>query len=175
MRSNRSISWLGRFIAATCTAAATNFADIFSQTMKAANASGTHVVDGYEITVCYFGPPLSFYLRFLVFGALLFATIGILKQTFPRRVMVVVCLIGGLIVYLYWWMRSYQIFRNFVELDIDFLNNAEIKQIAYLYEGGWLDVGVAISIVVLLVLSLDRLINGSKTHSTHADASQPTW
>jgi len=138
MRSNRSISWLGRFIAATCTAAATNFVDIFSQTMKAANASGTHVVDGYEFTVCYFGPPLPFYPRFLVFGALLLATVGVVKQTFLRRVMVVVSLIGGLIVYFYWWMHSYQVFRNFTDFNIDFLNNAEIKQVAYLYEGGWL-------------------------------------
>lgn len=175
MRSNRSISWLGRFIAATCTAAATNFVDIFSQTMTAANASGTHVVDGYEITVCYFGPPLSFYPRLLVFGALLFATIGVVRQTFPRRVMVVVSLIGGLIVYVYWWMRSDQVFRNFSDFNIDFLNNAGIKQVAYLYQGGWLDVGVAISIVVLLVLSLDRLINGSNTPTTYVDSSQPTW
>jgi hypothetical protein len=45
----RTIGWLGRFLVATCLAAALNFGQIFSQTMKAASSAGTHVVDGYEI------------------------------------------------------------------------------------------------------------------------------
>jgi hypothetical protein len=155
---SRTIGWLGHFIVAACVAAAFNFAQIYSQTMKAANAAGTHIVDGYEITVCYFGPPAAFYPRLLVFGALLVASVGVLRPAFPRSLITLVGLTGALSAYIYWWMASYRIFRNLSHADIHFLNNTEIKQTAYLYQGTWLDVCVAISIVVCLVLLLDRLL-----------------
>jgi len=50
----RSIGWLCHLLMITCLPAAINFAIIFVQNWKAASASGTHIVDGYEITICYF-------------------------------------------------------------------------------------------------------------------------
>ena len=59
----READWIAHLVLMTCCAASLNFLEIFRQTMTAAAAAGTHVVDGYEITVCYFGPPASFYPR----------------------------------------------------------------------------------------------------------------
>jgi hypothetical protein len=155
----RTIGWLGRFLVATCFAATLNFGSILSQTMKAANSAGTHVVDGYELTICYFGPPASFYPRFLICGSLLIATVGVFRSSFPRSMIAMFGLIGALAVYFYWWIASYRVFRNLTDADITFLNNPEIKQAGYLYQGTWLDLGLAASVVVCSVLLLDRLLN----------------
>jgi hypothetical protein len=159
VRRYHSIGWLGRFLVTTCLAAALNFALIFVQNWKAASAAGTHIVDGYEITICYFGPPVGFYPRFFVFVALLVATVGVFRRTFPRSLIAIVGVAAAFSVYIYWWMRSYRVFRNFTDVDIHFLNNPEIRQVAYLYQGTWFDVSVAASIVVCFVLLLDRLLN----------------
>ena len=155
----RTFGWLGHFLVATCFAAALNFAQILSQTTKAASSAGTRVVDGYEITICYFGPPASFYPRFLIFCSLLIATVGVFRSSFPRSMIAMFGVVGALAVYFYWWIASYRVFRNFTDADIAFLNNPEIKQAGYLYQGTWLDIGVAASIVVCSVLLLDRLLN----------------
>ena len=155
----RTIGWIGRFLLATCVAAAFNFADIFFQTMKAASAAGTNVVDGYEITVCYFGPPASFYPRFVISCSLLIATLGIFRRSFPRSPILVIGLIGALTAFIYWWIASYRVFRNFTEAGVSFLNNPEIKQAAYLYQGTWFDISVAVSVVLFVILLLERLID----------------
>ena len=155
----RTIGWLGRFLVATCFAAALNFGQILSQTVKAASSAGTHVIDGYEITICYFGPPASFYPRLLICCSLLIATVGVFRSSFPRSMIAMFALVGAVAVYFYWWIASYRVFRNFTDADIAFLNDPEIKQVAYLYEGTWLDIGVAASVVVCSVLLLDRLLH----------------
>jgi len=155
----RTIGWLGRFLVATCVGAAFNFAEIFFQEMKAASRAGTHVVDGFEITVCYFGPPASFYPRFLVLLSLLVASLGTLRRSFPRSPVAVLGLSGALMTYVYWWIASYKVFRNLTEADISFINNPEIKQVAYLYQASWLDIGGAAAVVICLILLLERLFD----------------
>jgi hypothetical protein len=107
--------------------------------------------------VCYFGPPVGFYPRFFVFAALLFALVGNFRRTFPRSIISTTGAAAALSAYIYWWLHSYRVFRNFTDVDIRFLNNPEIKQAAYLYNGTWFDVCVAVSLVVSLVLLVDRL------------------
>lgn len=155
----RTIGWLGRLLLATAVAAAFNFVEIFFLTMKAASAAGTHEVDGYEITVCYFGPPASFYPRFLISCSLLIAILPIFRQSFPRNALAVIGSIGALMVYVYWWITSYRVFGNLTEAGISFLSNPEIKQTAYLYGGTWFDVGIAASVVMCMVLLLERFID----------------
>jgi hypothetical protein len=150
LRRYRSIGWLGRFLVLVLLAASANFGIIFVQNWKAASASGTQVVDGYEITLCYFGPPVGFYPRFFVFAALLLALVGIFRRTFPRSIIATTGAALALSAYIYWWLHSYRVFRNFTDVDIRFLNNPEIKQVAYLYNGTWFDVCVAASLVVCL-------------------------
>src|SRR5258705_3591538 len=142
----RTIGWLGHFLLATWVLAAFNFAEIFSQTMKAANAAGTRYFDGYEITVCYFGPPVAFYPRLFVFGTLLITTVGVFKRSFPRSTSGVLGLTGALSAYIYWWIDSYRVFLNFTDAGIHFLNTDEIRQTAYLYGGTWLDICVALAV-----------------------------
>jgi hypothetical protein len=155
----RTLGWLGRFLVATYFATALNFGQILSQTMKVASSSGTHIVDGYEITICYFGPPASFYPRLLICCSLLIATAGVFRSSFPRSTIAMLGLLGAVAVYFYWWIASYRVFRNFTDADISFLNNPEIKQAGYLYGGTWFNIGVAASVVVCSVLLLDRLLN----------------
>jgi hypothetical protein len=155
----RTIGRLGRFLVATCFAAVLNFGQILSQTMRAASSAGTPVVDGYEITICYFGPPASFYPRLFICCSLLIATVGVFRSSFPRSMLAMFGLAGAVAVYFYWWITSYRVFRNFTDADIAFLNNPEIKRAGYLYQGTWLDIGVAASVVVCSVLLLDRLLN----------------
>src|ERR1051326_3025410 len=127
----RSMGWLGRFILIICLAAAVNFAIIFVQNAKAASNSGTQVVDGYEITICYFGPPISFYMRFFALAALVLATVGVFRRTFPRSIIATAGVAGALAAYVYWWFGSYRVFRNYTDYDIRFLGNPEVKQFAY--------------------------------------------
>lgn len=152
----RTIGRPGRCIVATCVVAALNFWEILSRAMKAASMAGTHVVDGFQITVCYFGPPAAFYPRFFIFCSLLVATVGIFQSAFPRRMIATFGLLGALAVYIYWWIDSYRTFTNLTAAGIPFLNNREIPQAAYLYGGTWIDFGLAAAVVVACVLSLDR-------------------
>ena len=152
----RTIGWVGRLVVATCIAAVLNFGQIFLENME---ASRTHVVDGYEITFCCFGPPASFYPRLLICCSLLIATVGVFRSSFPRSIISAFGLIGGLTVFSYWWIDSYRVFLNFTDVGIAFLNNPEIRQAGYLYHGTWSDIGVAASVVVSSVLVLDRLLS----------------
>jgi hypothetical protein len=157
----RTIGRVGRFVVATCFVATLNFAQILSQTMKAASLAGTHVVDGFEISVCYFGPPAAFYARFYICCSLLIATVGVFRSSFPRSMMALFGLLGALGVFILWWIDSYRVFTNLTDAGIPFLNNREIPQAAYLYQGTWMDFGLAASVVVACVLLLDRLLEPS--------------
>src|ERR1700752_324100 len=111
-RRFRTIGRLGRFLVATCFATTLNFGQTLSQTIKAASYAGTYVVDGYEITFCYFGPPASFYPRLLICGSLLIATVGVFRSSFPRSMIAMFGLVGAVAVYFYWWIASYRVFPN---------------------------------------------------------------
>lgn len=165
----READWIAHLVLMTCCAASLNFLEILRQTMAAAAAAGTHVVDGYEITVCYFGPPASFYPRLLVLLGLLIASVAILGRTVWCRFITAAGLTVSLGTYVYWWLHSYHVFRNFE----NFLDNGEIKQFAYLYQGTPLDVGVALSLMISLVIVLDRLIRGETSIELTKDTAQP--
>ena len=158
VRRFQSVAWLGRFVLITCLAAAVNFGIIFVENWRAARASGTHVVGEFEITVCYFGPPVGFYPRFFVLAALSIASSGVFRRTFPRSIIATLGVAAALSVYVYWWARSYRVFRTFSDVDIRFLSHPEINQVAYLYNGTWFDIWVVVSIIVCLVLLVDRLL-----------------
>jgi uncharacterized membrane protein len=159
LRRFHSIGWLGRCVLITCFASAVNFGIIFVQNWRAASASGTQVIDGFELTICYFGPPVGFYPRFFVLVALLVASIGVFRRTFPRSIIATLGVAGGFLTYVYWWLHSYRVFRNFTEVDIPIIDNPEITQVAYLYQGTRLDLCVVAALIVCLVLLFDRLLN----------------
>ena len=92
--------WIARLVLTTCFAAALNFGDIFTETLAASQAAGTRIVDGYEITVCYYGPPPAFRPRFFVLLALVLATLGAFKKTVGCRVFTSVGLAGSLTIYI---------------------------------------------------------------------------
>jgi hypothetical protein len=154
--------WIAHLVLTTCFAAALNFVEVFSNAMAAAQAAGTHVVDGYEITVCYFGPPASFYPRLIALGGLLIATTAAFKRTFLARSACGFGLVISLGIYIYWWLYSYRSFLNFEDARIRFVSGTEIHQSAYLYNGTFLDLGVALSLIICLVSVLDRLLDGEK-------------
>ena len=151
-----SINWLANFLQVTSIAAAMNFADIVTDTIRTrAPARGA---DGFEITVCYFGPPTAYYPRLLVMLAVLLAAFSILKITARRSAVAVLALSSAFLTYLFWWLTSYRMFRNLADWNINFINNNEIKHVAYLRDGTWLDIAVVIAIVVCLVLTIEKLL-----------------
>ena len=158
----RSIGTLGRFLIMLFIAAAFNFLEIFSEHMKASMNAGSRTVGDYTITACYFGPPTAFYTRFFIAVSLLVAGIGVFHRSFPRSAMTVIGLASAVGIYIFWWVASYRVLQNFSDIHFDFLNNPEIKQAAYLYQGAWSDVSIAATAFVCLVLVLDRLFNHAR-------------
>jgi len=152
LRCYADADWIARLVLTTCFAAALNFAEIFSHSMAAA-ASG----------VCYLGPPAAFYPRFLVLAGLLIATPAAFKRTPSCRLTCGIGLTVSLGTFIYWWLESYRVFRNFEKFQIAFLNSVEIRQAAYLYQATFLDLGVALSLLICLVIVLDRLVDGEKS------------
>lgn len=143
--------------------AAINFVDILSQTMAEAQAAGTRIVDGYEITICYFGPPPSFHPRFFVLLALLIATSAAFNRTAFSRFISSVGSASALGIYILWWTASYRMLRNYEDFaGIQALIHPEVKQFAYLCHGSPIDLAVVLSTGVCLVLMLDRLFDGEK-------------
>lgn len=153
----KRIGAVGSFTLTISLIAAFNFIEIFYRTYKLANASGTYdTTDGAEITVCYFGPPVGFFPRLLVFISLFIACVGIFKNGLRGRIVSLIGVAGALSAYVYWWIASYATFKSFSSFEMDFLNNPEITQVAYLYEGSLVDVCVAVSLIVILSLQAER-------------------
>lgn len=168
LRVYSEADWFAHLLLATCIVAAINFFEILSETMVAAQAAGTRVVDGFEITICYFGPPPAFYPRFFVLVALLVVTLNAFKRTGFNRLVASIGSAVALGVYVLWWVDSYHSLGNIEDLaGIKALIDPEVKQFAYLYQGTPVDLAIALSIAVCLVLLLDRLFDGEKTQAFH--------
>lgn len=148
--------WFAHLLLSTCILAAINFLDIFVQTL--AESMGTRTADGFVVTHCYFGPPASFHPRFFVLLALLVAALNVFKRTAFNRFLASVGSAAALAVYVLWWLDSYRTFINYERFaGMGALIHPEVHQFAYLYHGTPLDLGIALSIGVCLVLLLDRL------------------
>jgi hypothetical protein len=156
---SKRIGGAGGFLLALCLTAGYNFSLILHETIKAAGASGTHITpDGFTVTVCYFGPPIGFYPRFFVLLALLVACAGVLGRGVGRKIVSSLGVAGAFSAYVYWWVASYQAFRAYSGMGFDFMNHPEISQVAYLYEGSWLDVCLAGSLPVAFTLLAERAL-----------------
>lgn len=144
----------------TCLLAAINFLDILSQTLAPLHRPRG---DNFAGTICTFGPPPPFYPRFFVLVALLIVTLNVFKKTAFNRFLATVGSAAGLGIYILWWMDSYRRLRNYEDFaDIKALVHPEVKYFVYLYHGTPLDLAIAVSTVVCLVLLLDRLFDGEK-------------
>jgi len=73
------------------------------------------------------------------------------------RVVALLGVVSALSAYIYWWVDSYKAFKSFSSFDIDFLNHPEIRQTAYLYNGSWLDVCLAISLLMVSILLVGKV------------------
>jgi hypothetical protein len=156
---SKRLGGAGSFLLALCLTAGYNFSLILHETIKASGASGTHTTpDGFTVTVCYFGPPIGFYPRFFVLLALLVACAGVLGRGVGGKAVSSLGVAGALSAYVYWWAASYKVFMAYSGMEIDFLNHPEISQVAYLYEGSWLDVCVAGSLLVACTLLAERAL-----------------
>jgi hypothetical protein len=142
---------MGGFMLALLSVAALNFAQILYEAYEAASVSRTSP-DGFTVTACYFGPPAGFYPRFFVFTFLLTACLGCFTKSFRGRSVSLLGVAAAFSVYLYWWVDSHRAFKNFSSYEIDFLNHPEVAQVAYLYNGNWWDVCLAVSLFTALVL-----------------------
>jgi|SRR6185503_7351937 hypothetical protein len=148
----RSLDFLGHFLFALFIAATINFYDVFLLVLRRTNG------DGYMVSACYYAPPPAYLPRLLVAVSLLIAAVGVFLRSFPRNIWSLLGLVGALSAYGLWWSNSYRVFLSLSAAEIDFLNNIEIRHVAYLYGGAWLDVGVAVSTFVALVLIAERFL-----------------
>ena len=168
LRVYSEADWFAYLLLSTCIVAAINFFEILLETIVDTQTLGDRVVDGYEITSCYFGPPPAFFPRFFVLVALLVVTLNAFKRTGFNRLVASIGSAAALGVYVLWWVDSYRSFRNFEDLaGIQALIHPHVKQFAYLYQGTPVDLAIALSIAVCLVLLLDRLFDGEKTQAFH--------
>ena len=156
---SKRIGATGGFLTLLCLTAAYNFSLILHETVKAAGAAGSHTTpEGFVITACYFGPPFGFYPRFFVALSLLCACVGVLRRGAGGRLASLLGAAGAFAAYVYWWAASYKVFKAYSGLDIDFLNHPAVSQTAYLYGGSWVDVCLAVSLLVALVLLAERVL-----------------
>jgi len=154
----KQISATSGFLLILLSGAAFNFAQSFYENFKAASASGTRTFsDGMEISICYFGPPIGFYPRLLVFIFLLVACVSSFTKEARGRIITFLGAAGALSAYLYWWIASHKAFKSLGSFEIDFMNSTEVTQVAYLYNGNWLDVCLAVSVFTVLVLQVKSL------------------
>jgi hypothetical protein len=168
LRVYSEADWFAHLLLATCTVAAINFLHIVSITA----AEFALVQEGarHGSTACYFGPPPPFYPRFIVLVALSIATATVFKKTTGNRFVASVGSAVALSAYVFWWLASYRIFRNFEDFaGIQALIHPDVKQFAYLCQGTPVDLAVVLSTVVCLVLMLDRLFDGEKKRAEDYD------
>ena len=151
--------WFAHLLLSTCILAAINFLDILAQT---ARSLPIRTASRFSISVSHFGPPPPLYPRFFVLLALLFAVPNAFKRTAFNRFLASLGSAAALGTYFLWWMTSYRTFRNYEDFaGIKALVHPEVKQLAYLHHGTPLDLAIALSIGVCLVLLLDRLLTFS--------------
>lgn len=156
LRVYSQADWFAHLMLSTCLMAAINFFDIFVQTMT--RDFGSRTVDGFTLTVCWFGPPAPFRPRFFVLIALLVATPNAFKATAFNRFLASVGSAAALTSYILWWIASYLRLRNYEDFaGIQAFIHPEVKHFAYLYHGTPLDLAIAVSTAVCLVLLVDRL------------------
>lgn len=161
LRVYSEADWFAHLLLATSIVAAINFFEIFSEMAREVGSSDA---SGYTITSCHFGPPAPFYPRSIVLGALFLATLSAFKRTAYSRLVASIGSAVALAAYVFWWLDSYRSFRNFEDFaGIHALIHPQVKQFAYLYQGTPVDLAIALSTAVCLVLLLDRLFDGEKS------------
>ena len=154
--------WFGRLIVCIYVATALNVGFVLGQTIQEAAEWGC------GLALCYYQPSISFYLRLMVFAALFVAALGVFRRTFPRSLFVVGGLSGALGLYALWWLGSYDVFIGHCFSYTDLLNAEVVPHTAYLYQGTWFDVSIALSIFAGLVLAIDRFFTHKPTSSLNS-------
>lgn len=161
LRAYSEADWFAHLLLSTCILAVVNFVDILS--ILATRAAIVWEAARHGSTICYFGPPSPFYPRFFVLVSLLIATLGAFKRTAFSRCISSAGAAAALANFILWWTASYRMLRNIEDqAGIQALISPEVKHFAYLLDGTPLDLGIALSTAVCLVLLLDRLFDGEK-------------
>lgn len=101
-------------------------------------------------TVCTFGSPRDAVARFHLEFFLMLALIGTRVKGLKSTLLSVVGLSGAVIIYVFWWQYIFRVARN-AEMRVEAINN-----FAYLVGGTLLDITIAASIVLLVVLNVSR-------------------
>jgi len=156
LRCYSRADWLAHVILATWLLCLLNFHQVLAETIAAAESAAVY-------GVCYSGPPREFYPR-LIAAVTLSVSLAAFARTISCRLITSIGLASALGVHVLWWLSSYRTFRNFEEAEIPFLSHPEIRQTAYLYGGTPEDLIVVLSIVVCLVLALERLFERRSAH-----------
>ena len=155
LRTYSQADWFAHLMLSTCLLAAINYLDVLVHSIVRSMPVRT---GDFVLTACYFGPPPPLCPRFFVLLALLLAAPNAFMRTAHNRLFASIGSASALSTYVIWWINSFHTFRNYEDFaGIQALVHPEVKQFAYLYYGTPLDLAIAISTAVCLVLLLDRL------------------
>ena len=106
------------------------------------------------VIACRFGPSRDEISRLYVEVFLLMALIGGRLKGFARTLFSVIGLAGVLVIYVLWWQYLFRVAANAEVMDLKLL-----PHFAYLWGGNVLDVAIAISTALLVVLSVLEAVN----------------
>ncbi len=116
--------------------------------MEREHAERQKLVQETGFIVCKFGPDIDEISRPLIFLCLIFSFVGCWLKTFKGTLLNVLSLTGATILYVYWWQFCFWLAE---ESDIHLYY---LPHLLYLYEATVLDILLAITVGVLILLHL---------------------
>jgi hypothetical protein len=104
----------------------------------------------YQIIACTMGPAHHEIARMQIEFLLILAAIGSRRKGLKNTLLSVIGLSGVLIVYIFWWQYIFRI------MEASGARAEAVPNFAYLAGGNFLDVVVAASVVILVLLNVGR-------------------
>jgi hypothetical protein len=98
--------------------------------------------------ICYFGPSTDENVRMFIEPFLVLLLAGALIKGLKGKLLAVVGLAGATFFYSFWWQYYFRMAR-LTESESELRS---IRHLAYLYNGNYLDIGIAILLALLIVM-----------------------
>ncbi len=120
--------------------------------MQRESVRGQKAYEEYGIIVCRFGPSRDEASRVYIELFLMVAFVGSRLPHLKGTLLTVVGFSGATAVYLHWWQYYFRL-AELSESELKF-----VRHIAYLYNATFLDICIAVSIALLVLLHIGRAL-----------------
>ena len=135
---------LAVFVTASCNLVL----DLYTDYLRHLERERLSQESGFTISVCTFGPRAELVARFYIEISLIVALIGSRLKRLRNTLLSAIGLSGAVIMYIFWWQYIFRIMRN-AETTADAIPN-----FAFLAHGTVVDLAIAVSIALLVVLNV---------------------